>query len=203
MSGKVKIGVLVSGRGSNLGAIIDACKTGKIPGEVVVVISNRQQAYALERAKIAGIEAMFIDPKEFKNLELYSDRLCAEMQKRNVEIICLAGFLLKLTGKILQVYKNRILNIHPALLPEFGGKGMYGLNVHKAVIASGKKVSGCTVHIVDEEYDHGEIILQRKVAVLPEDTPQTLAERVLKEEHIAYPEAINIIISRLNSEKNL
>lgn len=195
----IKIGVLVSGRGTNLQSIIDACEnsgSSYIPGKVVVVISNKKDAYALQRAEKHNIEALFIDRKLFLDDFSYSDKLIQELKLRNVDLVCLAGFLLKLAPNFIQAFKNRILNIHPALLPDFGGKGMYGLNVHKAVLQSGVKVTGCSVHIVDEEYDHGEIILQRKVPVLDNDTPEILANRVLEQEHKLYPEAIKLFIEK-------
>lgn len=194
---KLKIGVLVSGGGTNLQAIIDACQTGNIPGEVVVVISNRKEAYALERAKKNRIEALYIDRKDFITNRDYAQRLAEEMDKREVELVCLAGFLLLIDSFFIDKYKNKIMNIHPALLPSFGGKGMYGIKVHEEVLKSGEKYSGCTVHMVDEEYDHGQIILQKKVHVKKNDTPHMLAERVLKEEHKLYPEAVKMFASGL------
>ncbi len=188
----LKIGVLVSGSGTNLQAIIDSCESGYIPGKVVIVISNRKDAYALERAKKHNIPALFINPKEYKNLDEYSEKIADELIKKEVDLVCLAGFLLKLSSGFIKKFKNRIMNIHPALLPSFGGKGMYGHHVHSAVINSGVKISGCTVHFVDEEYDHGQIVLQKAVEVKDDDTPETLAERVLKEEHKIYPEAIKL-----------
>jgi len=193
-----KIGVLVSGRGSNLQAIIDSCESGYIPNsKVVVVISNRENAYALERAKKHNIPGIFLNPKEYKNLEDYSQKLICIMEQYNVELICLAGFLLKLSENFIHRFKGKILNIHPALLPKFGGKNMYGHYVHEAVIKSGEKESGCTVHFVDEIYDHGEIIMQKKVPVFKTDTPETLAERILQQEHKIYPQAIKKVIEDL------
>lgn len=193
---KLRIGVLVSGSGTNLQAIIDACQSGYLPAKVVVVISNRKDAYALERAKMHNIEALFVDRKLFPDDTSYSAKLAEEFEVRQVDLVCLAGFLLKLAPNFIQQFKNRILNIHPALLPKFGGEGMYGHNVHEAVLKSGEKVSGCTVHFVDEEYDHGEILLQRTVPVLKDDTPETLAKRILEQEHKLYPDAIKLFIER-------
>ncbi|MDI6641865.1 MAG: phosphoribosylglycinamide formyltransferase, partial [Elusimicrobiota bacterium] len=144
----LKIGVLVSGSGTNLQAIIDACQSGYLPAKVVVVISNRKDAYALERAKRHNIEALFIDRKLYQNEISYSAKLVEELKMRQVDLVCLAGFLLKLGPNFIEQFRNRILNIHPALLPKFGGKGMYGHHVHEAVLKSGEKVSGCTVHFV-------------------------------------------------------
>ncbi|MDD5687199.1 MAG: phosphoribosylglycinamide formyltransferase [Elusimicrobia bacterium] len=188
-----RIGVLISGSGSNLQAIMDACKSGDINAEVVIVISNKKDAFGLERAKRENIESVFIDPKSCD----FNKEAIKYLKKQKVNLICLAGFLLKLSEEFVKKYHGKILNIHPALLPKYGGPGMYGINVHKAVIKAKEKVSGCTVHFVDEEYDRGEIILQRKVEVLSSDTPETLQKRVLEQEHTAYPEALKIIITRM------
>ncbi len=195
---KLKIGVLVSGGGTNLQAIIDACQTGNIPGEVVVVISNRKEAYALERAKKNRIEALYIDRKDFITNRDYAQRLAEEMDKREVELVCLAGFLLLIDSFFIDKYKNKIMNIHPALLPAFGGKGMYGKNVHRAVLEYGCKVSGVTVHFINEKYDQGAIILQKTVNVLDSDTVDSLSSRILEEEHKIYVQAV-----RLFAEKKL
>ena len=193
--GKTQLGVLVSGHGSNLKAIIDAAKTPVLElAEVAVVISNKSDAYALERARKAGIPAVFIDPKIFPDRKEFYLDVIFELEKRNVALVCLAGFLLKLEPNIVEKYKDRILNIHPALLPAYGGKGMYGRHVHEAVLNAKDKESGCTVHVVDEEFDRGPIVLQKKVPVLPTDNPETLAGRVLAEEHKLYPEAIALYI---------
>lgn len=186
MSKKVKIAALVSGNGSNLQAIIDACHSKKIDAKVIAVVSNRKDAFALERAKRHNIKSMFIDPKKYN----FDKKAIAFFQKQKVELVCLAGFLLKLSERFIKKYEGRILNIHPALLPKFGGKGMYGINVHKAVLKAKEKVSGCSIHFVDEKYDHGKIILQKMVKVFNNDTPDKLQKRVLKQEHLAYPEAI-------------
>lgn len=194
---KVKIAVLASGNGSNLQAIIDAASSEVLNrAEVAVVIANKKEAFALERARIAGIEALFLDPVSFPTRQAYFEKMTEELEKRNVDLVCLAGFLLKLEGHILKRFSKRILNIHPALLPKFGGKGMYGHYVHEAVLKEGEKESGCSVHLVDEDFDHGPVLLQRKVSVLPEDTAQTLAQRILKEEHLLYPEAIRLYIQK-------
>ncbi|MFH1238569.1 MAG: phosphoribosylglycinamide formyltransferase [bacterium] len=189
---KVKIGVLVSGGGTNLQALIEAREAGKINGEISVVISNRPDAFALERAKKHKIEALFLDPKKYKTRENYSKALTTELKKRGIGLVCLAGFMCILTTYFVKNFKYKCLNIHPALLPSFGGEGMYGHHVHEAVIKSGVKFSGCTVHFVDEGCDTGPIILQRVVPVRDTDTADTLAARILKEEHKAYPEAVRL-----------
>lgn len=194
---KINIGVLVSGNGSNLQAILDATCTDVLSEAAVsLVVSNKADAFALERARKAGVDALFLDPNGYESREQYYERVIQEFEKRDVQLVCLAGFLLKLEKNIIARYKDRILNIHPALLPKFGGKGMFGHHVHEAVLKAGEKESGCTVHIVDEEFDHGAVVLQKKVPVLPEDTPQSLAERVLKQEHQLYPEAIRLYIHK-------
>ncbi|MEO0086639.1 MAG: phosphoribosylglycinamide formyltransferase [candidate division WOR-3 bacterium] len=185
----MKIAVLVSGRGTNLQAIIDACENGFIPGKVVCVISNVENAYALERAKRHNIPNFVISHKKKERIE-FEKEIIEKLEEFKPDLICLAGFMRVLTSYFINHYRNRIMNIHPALLPAF--KGLYGEKVHQAVIESGAKFSGCTVHFVDEDVDGGPIIIQRIVPVEDEDTPETLAERVLKEEHIAYPMAIRL-----------
>jgi phosphoribosylglycinamide formyltransferase 1 len=196
---KTKIGILISGGGSNLQAIIDSCEAGALKGlaEVAVVISNKREAFGLERAKKHNIPALFVDPKQFADPKLFCGELVKELKKHKTDILCLAGFLLKLDSNLVKEFKGRLLNIHPALLPKFGGKGMYGHHVHEAVIRSGENCSGATVHFVDEEYDHGSIIKQETVQVLAGDTPEALAARILKIEHKIYPEAILKVITEL------
>jgi phosphoribosylglycinamide formyltransferase-1 len=190
----MNIAVFASGRGSNLMAILKAIEEGKLKARVVVVISNNSSAGALEIARSKGIDALHISRRQFSSDREYADKILSELRKRNVELIVLAGYMKKIPAEVVSEYRNRILNIHPALLPFFGGQGMYGINVHKAVIESGVKITGVTVHIVDEEYDHGPIVLQRAVEVKDDDTPETLAERVLKVEHEVYPEAIRLFV---------
>ncbi|MBN1384491.1 MAG: phosphoribosylglycinamide formyltransferase [Elusimicrobia bacterium] len=197
LNSKLRIGVLASGGGSNLQAIMDACRTGKIDAEVVAVISNKENAFALDRARKYNIKSVFVDPKKFN-----FDRKTTEvLEKQKVDLVCLAGFLMKISKEFIKKYTGRIINIHPALLPKFGGKGMYGMNVHNAVLNAGAKISGCTIHFVDEKYDNGEIILQKKVKVFKNDTPERLQRRVLKQEHKAYPEAIKIFIARIKAHE--
>jgi len=186
----MRIGVLVSGSGTNLQAIINACKSKKIAAEVVAVISNKKNAFALQRAKRYNIKNMFVDSKKNN----FDEKAIKFLEKQKVDLVCLAGFLLKLSKRFIKKYNGKILNIHPSLLPKFGGKGIYGINVHKAVLEAKEKISGCTVHLVDEKYDHGKIILQKKVKVLKSDTPETLQKKILKQEHKLYPEAIKLLL---------
>ncbi|CUS77489.1 phosphoribosylglycinamide formyltransferase-1 [Candidatus Kryptonium thompsonii] len=190
----MNIAVFASGRGSNLMAILNAIKEGKLNARISVVISNNSNAGALEIARANGIDALHISRKQFSSDEDYVNRILCELKSRNIELIVLAGYMKKIPPEIIREYPNRILNIHPALLPAFGGLGMYGMNVHKAVIDYGVKITGVTVHIVDEEYDHGPIVMQRAVEVRDDDTPETLAERVLKVEHEIYPQAIKLFV---------
>ena len=190
----VKIAVLVSGGGTNLQAIIDAIKNKKIKNaKLTLVLSNNARAYALVRAKRAGIETLVLSEKNCKNRLGYAKALVEELKKRKIDLICLAGFMVVLSPYFIKHFKNKILNIHPALLPAFGGRGMYGHHVHEAVLKSGVKFSGCTVHFVDEGCDTGPIILQKVVPVLDDDTPESLAKRILKFEHKIYPEAIKLV----------
>lgn len=193
MNDKLKIACLASGGGTNLQAIIDNIESGRLDARIVAVISNVPGAGALERAQKRGIPWFVVNNKDYPTRELFDRELSAIIDRQEAKLICLCGFLRIFSPFFIDHYPNRIINIHPALLPSFGGKGFYGHKVHEAVLASGEKVSGCTVHFVDKEVDHGLIILQRTVPVLPEDTPNTLADRVLKEEHIAYSQAISMI----------
>jgi phosphoribosylglycinamide formyltransferase-1 len=189
---KIRIAVLASGRGTNLQAIIDATESGYIPGRVIVVISDKRDAYALERARKHGIEALFLDPSSCSSRDEYDKLLGDEIERRGADLICLAGFMRILSPSFISRFRNRIMNIHPALLPSFGGVGMYGERVHKAVLDYGVKITGCTVHFVTEDVDGGPIIIQEAVPVLDDDTPETLAKRVLEHEHRIYPEAIKL-----------
>ncbi|MDR2050089.1 MAG: phosphoribosylglycinamide formyltransferase [Treponema sp.] len=186
--------VLVSGNGSNLQALIDAEKAGRFKSRVAAVVSDRAGVFALERAKNAGIPAFTEEPdkslpKEERPLEL-SNRILRIAEARGAGLIVLAGFLSILRGKIISEYSGRIINLHPALLPKYGGNGMYGERVHRAVLAAGESESGCTVHLVDEGTDTGPVLLQRKVPVQRRDTAETLAEKIHREEHIAIVDAV-------------
>ncbi|HEX4048965.1 MAG TPA: bifunctional phosphoribosylaminoimidazolecarboxamide formyltransferase/IMP cyclohydrolase, partial [Elusimicrobiota bacterium] len=187
-----KIAVFASGEGTNLQALLDACADGRVRGQVVLVVSNKEGAGALRRAGRAGIETLISAPADHATPEEYNAFLAHECRKRGAGLVCLAGFMLKLRPPLLKAYAGRIMNVHPALLPAFGGQGMYGMKVHEAVLASGVKVSGATVHIVDEDYDHGPIVLQAAVPVLAGDTPASLAARVRAQEHWIYPKAVSL-----------
>jgi phosphoribosylglycinamide formyltransferase 1 len=190
----LKIGILLSGRGrgSNMQAIIEACRRGEIPGEVVRVVSTSPDTPALERARGMGVGILQIDPGQLSVAEL-DERLIAAFREVGADTIALAGFMRKLGPAFLQAFPQRVLNIHAALLPCFGGQGFYGKRVHEAVIESGARFSGATVHFADELYDHGPIILQAVVPVEDDDTPETLAARVLEQEHRIYPQALRLL----------
>ena len=190
----INIAVMVSGhgRGSNLQAIIDACKDGRIDGQVTVVIGTKGDAPAMDRGRDNGIAAEEVMPKAFSTDEAYGDRLLAVLAEYKIDLICLAGYMRMLPSNVVSTYRSRIMNVHPALIPLFCGKGMYGEHVHKAAVEYGVKVSGATVHFVDEAYDTGPIIIQNVVPVEEGDTADTLAARVLVQEHKAYPEAIQL-----------
>lgn len=184
---KIRLGVLVSGRGSNLQAILDASAAGELDAQVVVVISNVADAYALERARCHGADTAFVDPKRYASHEAFDKAVGEILQKYAVELVCLAGFMRLLSPDFVQAYRNRIMNIHPALLPAFPG-----LHVQRKALAHGVKFSGCTVHFVDEGTDTGPIIIQAAVPVFDDDTEETLSERILKFEHRIYPRAIQL-----------
>ncbi len=189
----IRLGVLASHGGSNLQAIIDNIKKGKLRAKVCVVISNNSEAYALERARKNKIPAIHLSNKHYPKDEELDVVIAKELKKYKVDLVIFAGYMKKRGKKFLNQFPNRVLNIHPALLPKFGGKGMYGIKVHQAVLRRGEKETGVTVHLVDEKYDHGKILAQRKVPVLPGDTPETLQQRVLKVEHQLYSEVIQKI----------
>ncbi|NMA83180.1 MAG: phosphoribosylglycinamide formyltransferase [Epulopiscium sp.] len=188
----LKVGVLVSGGGSNLQAILTGIETGQIPQtEVVGIVSNKKDAYALERGKKRGINSIYMNPKEYESVEAYEQALVHYFQERNTDLIVLAGFMRVLGDTFVNAFPNRIMNIHPSLIPSFCGKGYYGIKVHEAALAYGVKVTGATVHFVDLGTDTGPIILQKVVPILEEDTPETLQKRVLEQgEWEVYPEAI-------------
>jgi phosphoribosylglycinamide formyltransferase-1 len=188
----LSIGVLASGRGTDFQSIIDAEKRKFFDAAISVLVTNNPEAYAIERAKQNGIPWHVI-PHRGKTREEHEREISAVLERYGVELVVLAGYMRTFTPWFINRWKDRIINIHPALLPLFGGRGYYGLKVHEAVLASGMKVTGCTVHFVTEEIDRGPIILQRCVEVREDDTPETLAERVLEKEHEILPLAIKLI----------
>jgi phosphoribosylglycinamide formyltransferase 1 len=182
----VNIGVLASGRGSNLQAIIDAAESKSIKNaKVVVVVSDKEDAYSLERARKHKIEALYLNPKESATREEYDAKLAQELKKRNVYLVLLAGYMRIVTPRLIDPFKNRIMNIHPALLPSFPG-----LHSQKQALDWGVKVTGCTVHFVDAEVDHGPIIVQAAVPIQEGDTEEALSRRILEQEHIVYSQAV-------------
>jgi phosphoribosylglycinamide formyltransferase-1 len=184
----LKIAVLISGRGSNLLALIDAAQKPGYPAQIACVISNEPSAKGLERARAANIPALVIYHKDFKSKQEFEETLDAALTKQGVQLICLAGFMRLLTPWFVERWRDRLINIHPSLLPAFPG-----LDTHKKALEYGVKVAGCTVHFVRAEMDHGPIILQAAVPVLQDDTEETLAARILKEEHELYPQAVLLI----------
>ncbi|MTK10424.1 MAG: phosphoribosylglycinamide formyltransferase [Hungatella sp.] len=191
----LRVGVLVSGGGTNLQAVLDAIDSGEIQNaEVKVVISNNKSAYALERAKNHGIDALCISPKEFESRTQFHEELLSKIDEYHLDLIVLAGFLVTIPEAMIQKYRNRIINIHPSLIPSFCGTGYFGLKVHEAALARGVKITGATVHYVDEGTDTGPIILQKAVEVKEGDTPGELQKRVMEEaEWVILPQAIALI----------
>lgn len=191
----LRLAVLVSGGGTNLQALIDAIRQNKLPGvSIEVVISNKPEAYALERAKQAGIMTELILKKDYESRQAFGEALLGLLKKYNIDLVVLAGCLFIIPEQVIQSYRNRIINIHPSLIPAFCGNGFYGLKVHEAALARGVKVTGATVHFVDEGCDTGPIILQKPVEVFEDDTPETLQKRVMEEaEWIILPEAVRLI----------
>lgn len=193
---KAKIAVLVSGGGTNLQALLDAQKAGKIPsGEIVLVLSSSPKAYALERAKSAGVPGFAVEKAGFE------DNLNARLEEYHIDLVVLAGFLSILSAGFTRKWAGRIVNIHPSLIPSFCGAGMYGLKVHEAALQKGVKVTGATVHLVNEIPDGGEILLQKAVDVLPGDTPEILQKRVMEQaEWVLLPQAVELLANKLTKE---
>lgn len=190
----LKVAVLVSGGGTNLQAILDAIDEGRITNaRVDVVISNNPGAYALERAKGHGIEALCISPKDYESREAFNEAFLAKLDSYQVDLVVLAGFLVVIPEQMIARYRNRIINIHPSLIPSFCGKGFYGLKVHEAALGYGVKVSGATVHFVEADVDAGAIVMQRAVSVEDGDTPESLQARVLKAEHEILPLCVKLL----------
>lgn len=201
---KLKIAVLVSGGGTNLQAIIDKIASGEITNtEIALVFSNNRKAYALERAKMAGIPAKALSPKQFENREAFNDAVLEVIEESKAELIVLAGCLMYIPPKLIEKYHNRIINIHPSLIPSFCGKGYYGLTVHEKALERGVKVTGATVHFVDEVLDNGPIILQKAVMIEEGDTPEVLQRRVMEQaEWVILPKAIDLIANGKISVEN-
>jgi phosphoribosylglycinamide formyltransferase 1 len=190
---KLRLGFLASHGGSNVQAILDACRDGRLEAEPCVVISNNSDAMVLDRAMAARVPAFHLSSHIHPDPARLDDAILATLEKHRVNLIVLAGYMKKLGPKTLARYRGRVLNIHPALLPKHGGQGMFGHHLHEAVLAAGEKESGATVHIADAEYDEGRILAQKKVPVKADDTPESLAERVLAVEHQLYAETLQRI----------
>jgi len=198
----LRLAICASGRGSNFQALLEAIRNGRLDAHVEMLISNRLDAPAMDAARHAGIPTLHLDESKSSCNDAFAHRWLTELSQRRVNFIALAGYLKRVPVGVVHAFRNRIVNIHPALLPSFGGPGMYGLRVHAAVLARGCKVSGATVHIVDEEYDTGPIVMQRGVPVLEDDSPETLAARVLVVEHEIYAEALQLFaLNRVRVEK--
>lgn len=202
----LRVGVLAGGGGTNLQAIIDAVESGVITNaELVFVLSNNEDAYALQRAKNHGIKPIVVDNNKFDSKESFETALINAIDEQQVDLIVLAGMMLMMPLELVRKYKNKIINIHPSLIPAFCGKGYYGIHVHEKVLEKGAKVSGATVHFVDEIYDNGPIILQKAVEVMPKDTPSVLQKRIMEQaEWIILPKAIDLIANnKITIENNI
>ena len=197
-----KIAVFVSGRGSNFASILKEIQNGAIPAEICCVISDHPHPPAFDIAREARIATHWIGRKQFKEPSDYADFLLALLGEYGIDLIVLAGYMKLIPSPVVHNYPNAIMNIHPALLPNFGGKGYYGVKVHEAVLSSGVKITGVTVHFVDEHYDTGPVILQERIDVFPDDTAETLAKRVLELEHRVFPAAVKAFCEDRLSIKN-
>lgn len=186
----IRIAGLISGGGRTLLNLADAIDRGQLNATIALVVSSRAEASGVQRLRDRGYEVKIASPASLGSMNAVHDAITTWLDEASIDLVCLAGYLRWL--KIEPRYRGRVMNIHPALLPRFGGPGMYGLHVHRAVLQAGETVSGCTVHFVDEEYDHGPVILQRECPVLPDDNPETLAARVFEQECRAYPEAVRL-----------
>ncbi len=188
----MRLAVLASGGGSNLGAILAAVADGRLPARVALVVTDRPGAGALDRAAAAGVPSVVLAPADFPDADAFGRALLDALDHHGADFVALAGYLKKIPAAVVERFRHRMLNVHPALLPAFGGHGLYGRRVHEAVLAYGARVSGATIHLVDAEYDTGPVVLQACVPVLDTDTPETLAARVLVEEHRLFPEALRL-----------
>ena len=198
----INIVVFASGSGTNFQAIIDAVENGQINGRIVGLISNKKGIQAFDRAQKHNIDHEYLAPSDFPSYPNYVEALLKQLEQWDTQLIALAGYMIKIPSEIIDKYKDRIVNIHPSLLPKYGGKGFYGKKVHRAVIDNKEEISGCTVHMVTEEYDQGPILGQRKVPVRKSDDPETLAKRILKEEHKLFPEIIAKLAKQINNKSN-
>jgi phosphoribosylglycinamide formyltransferase-1 len=188
----MRLAVFASGGGTNFQAILDAVDRGTLPAEPVCCVSNVPDAGALERAERAGVPTAVVPPGDYDDPAAFGDALLDVLSAHDVTFVALAGYMIKVPANVVEAYRGRMTNVHPALLPAFGGQGMYGMHVHQAVIEYGAHWSGATVHLVDEEYDQGPIVLQEPVPVYPDDTPQALADRIKTVEHRLYPDALRL-----------
>ena len=200
----VRVAILVSGGGTNLQAIIDAKQAGKIPSaELALVLASNEKAYALTRAANAGIPSTVLRKAKGEDVTLYGERLLEVLRKHEIDLVVLAGFLTILPENVIRAYDHRILNVHPSLIPSFCGDGFYGLRVHEAALAKGVKVTGATIHFVNEITDGGDIIAQKAVEVLPDDTPETLQKRVMVEaEWVLLPQAVETVAKTLSVSRS-
>lgn len=186
----MKIAFLASHGGSNMQAILDGCRDGSIPADPSLLVCNNPKAGAIDRARRSGMPHVVLNGKTHPDESQLDQAILGSLQASGAELVILAGYMKKIGPQVLHAYRNRILNIHPALLPKHGGQGMYGMNVHRAVIAAGETESGATVHLINEVYDEGPILQQARVPVLADDTPETLQARVLQQEHRLYPDTL-------------
>lgn len=191
---KKRIAVFCSGTGSNFKALHAGILSKELPCKIVLCISNRSKCGAMQFAEEQGIKTAHLSEKQFETFNEYEQAMLKALKQERVQIVLLAGFMKKVPPKVVKAYSGNMMNIHPALLPKHGGQGMYGIRVHQAVIDAGETESGATVHMVDEEYDRGEIVIQEKVPVMPTDTPEILAERVLRVEHVIYTKALEKLL---------
>lgn len=198
----INIVVFASGSGTNFQAIINAVESGQINGRIVGLITNKEGIQAIDRAQKYDIDHRYLTPSDFSSHSDYVEALLNQLKKWDTQLIALAGYMIKIPSPIIDKYRDRIVNIHPSLLPKYGGKGFYGMNVHRAVIDNEETESGCTAHIVTEEYDQGPILGQRKVPVKQSDDPKSLAQRILKEEHTLFPEVIAKLAKQITEKSN-
>jgi len=200
---KKRIAVFCSGEGTNFRALVKGVAEKDMNAEIVLCLSNRSQCGAIKFAHETGIEALHLSETQFESHEAFSQAMLDALKSRGIDIVCLAGYLKKVPKKLVEAYPKRMLNIHPALLPKFGGAGMYGINVHRAVIEAGEKETGATVHFVDEEYDTGANLIQEIVSIEEGDTPETIAKAVLCIEHQIYSTAVQLLLKMIEEEKSV